>query len=98
MTFEARNVRDFTLVGAPDFRTTSGAVDGVRIVVWYRPGFPPRRPSWRRRRRRWAGEAKLLGLPYRTTTSPRPAGGYGMESPGLTWIPPVPAASVPRRP
>ena len=38
-TFEARNVRDFTIVGAPDFRVTSATVGGVAVHVWGRPGF-----------------------------------------------------------
>ena len=39
-------------------------------------------------KRRSDREAALLGsYPYRTYDLAQTAGGYGMESPGLTWIP-----------
>jgi hypothetical protein len=87
MTFEARDVRDFTLVGAPDFRTTSATVNGVVIVVWYRPGFPAS-SVMSAAKTAFAREAKLLGpYPYPRYEIAQTGGGYGMESPGLTWIP-----------
>jgi hypothetical protein len=87
MSFEARNVRDFTLVGAPDFRTASGTVNGVVVRVWYRPGFAAS-TVLSAARTALAREAKLLGAyPYPSYELAQTGGGYGMESPGLTWIP-----------
>ena len=86
-TFEARNVRDFAFTGAPDYRTTSATVGGVVVRVWYRPGFAAS-TVLSAAKVALAREAKLLGAyPYRTYDLAETAGGYGMESPGLTWIP-----------
>ena len=86
-TFEARNVRDFVFTGAADYRTSSATVGGVVIRVWGRPGFP-RSDVLAAAKIALAREAKLLGAyPYPTYDLAQTAGGYGMESPGLTWIP-----------
>jgi hypothetical protein len=86
-TFEARNVRDFAFVGAPDYRITSATVNGVIIRVLGRPGFPIS-TVLAAAKAALSREAKLLGAyPYRTYEIAQTAGGYGMESPGLTWIP-----------
>ena len=51
------------------------------------PGFPAS-ASCRPRRRRFArGAARSAPYPYQTYDLAQTAGGYGMESPGLTWIP-----------
>ena len=85
--FEARNVRDFAITGAPDYRVTSATVGGVVIHVWGRPGFATS-AVMAAAKSALAKEAALLGLyPYRTYDLAQTAGGYGMESPGLTWIP-----------
>jgi hypothetical protein len=86
-TFEARNVRDFAFVGAPDYRITSATVNGVIIRVLGRPGFPIS-TVLAAAKTALSRETKLLGAyPYRTYEIAQTAGGYGMESPGLTWIP-----------
>lgn len=86
-TFEARNVRDFAIVGAPDYRITSATVDGVIIRVLGRAGFPIS-TVLAAAKTALSREARLLGAyPYRTYELAQTAGGYGMESPGLTWIP-----------
>lgn len=86
-TFEATNVRDFAIVGAPDFKRTSTTVGGVTIRVKSRPGFPAA-TVLSAARTALAREAALLGpYPYPTYELVQTAGGYGMESPGLTWIP-----------
>ncbi len=87
MVYEARNVRDFSLTGAPDYVTHAAIVGGVVVRVWSRPGFP-----WSTAliaaKTALAKEAALLGAyPYPTYDLAQTAGGYGMESPGLTWIP-----------
>ena len=87
MTFEATNVRDFAMVGAPDFGTSTASVGGVTIVVWGRPGFP-RSTVLSAAKVALARESRLLGAyPYRRYELAQSAGGFGMESPGLTWIP-----------
>lgn len=86
-SFEARNVRDFVFAGAPDYRTVSATVGTVLVHVWYRPGFPAS-TVLAAAKTALTREAKLLGAyPYRTYDLAQTGGGYGMESPGLTWIP-----------
>jgi len=86
-TFDARNVRDFSIVGAPDYRITSATVNGAIIRVLGRPGFPIS-TVLSAAKTALALEASMLGAyPYRTYEIAQTAGGFGMESPGLTWIP-----------
>ena len=85
--FEARNVRDFAFTAATDYRLQSATVGGVVIHVWGRPGFPSS-SVMTAAKRALSREAVLLGpYPYRTYDVAQTAGGFGMESPGLTWIP-----------
>ena len=85
--FEARNVRDFVFTGAADYRVSSATVGGVVIHVWGRPGFPIA-TVLSAAKVALAREAALLGpYPYRTYDLAQTGGGYGMEAPGLTWIP-----------
>ncbi|MDQ3127875.1 MAG: hypothetical protein M3Q66_05375 [Chloroflexota bacterium] len=85
--FEARNVRDFAITGAPDYRLTSATVGGVVIHVWGRPGFATS-SVMAAAKSALAKEAALLGpYPYKTYDLAQTGGGYGMESPGMTWIP-----------
>ena len=86
-TFKASDVRDFTITAATDYRTQSRVVGPTTVRVWYRPGAP--------------GAAMLdaaadafVGLRNKLGPYPHPffkvvqsSGGYGMESPGLIWIP-----------
>ncbi|HUQ78895.1 MAG TPA: hypothetical protein VM427_08530 [Patescibacteria group bacterium] len=85
--FEARHVRDFAITGAPDYRLASATVGGVVVHVWGRPGFATS-SVMAAAKSALAKEAALLGpYPYKTYDLAQTAGGYGMESPGLTWIP-----------
>jgi hypothetical protein len=85
--FEARNVRDFSFTAATDYALQSATVGNVIIHVWGRPGFPMA-AAMRAAKTALSREAALLGAyPYRTYDVAQTAGGYGMESPGLTWIP-----------
>jgi hypothetical protein len=85
--FEARNVRDFAFTAAPDYALRSTTVGSVVIHVWSRPGFPAA-TVLAAARTALLREAALLGAyPYSTYDVAQTAGGYGMESPGLTWIP-----------
>jgi len=59
----------------------------VTVRVWYRPGFPAA-ATLSAAKTALSREAALLGAyPYRTYDLAQTAGGFGMESPGLTWIP-----------
>jgi len=85
--FEAVNVRDFALAGAPDYAVHLATVGGVVIRVWSRAGFPAA-TVLSAAKTALSKEAALLGpYPYPTYDLAQTAGGYGMESPGLTWIP-----------
>jgi hypothetical protein len=85
--FEAKNVRDFVFVGAPDYTTHSVKVGAATVRVYGRAGFPAS-TVLAAARTALSREAALLGAyPYATYDLAQTAGGYGMESPGLTWIP-----------
>jgi len=95
-TFEARNVRDFTVAGAPDFKTGSRMVGGTTVRVWYRPGFPATTALDQAARAIERMGALAGAYPYPTFKVVQSPGGYGMESPGLIWIPTgIAASSVP---
>lgn len=86
-TFEARNVRDFAFTAAPDYKTISSTVGDTVIRVYYRPGGPAS-AILSAAKKAIANMEPLVGpYPYRTYDLAQTAGGYGMEAPGLTWIP-----------
>ena len=85
--FEASNVRDFTVTASTNFDTRVRQVGDTTIKVWYRPGT---------RGALWLDaaadafallEARLGPYGYPTLDVVQSAGGSGMESPGLIWIP-----------
>jgi aminopeptidase N len=89
-TFEARDVRDFTLTAAADFRSTAVVVDGVTVRYYYRATTS--RAAAIRLRDTAADvfrrlQQRLGPYPYATFRIVQSAGGYGMESPRLIWIP-----------
>jgi hypothetical protein len=85
--YEAQNVRDFSFVGAPDYASHSVKVGTVTVRVYGRAGFPAS-TVLAAATTALSREAALLGAyPYATYDLAQTAGGYGMESPGLTWIP-----------
>jgi hypothetical protein len=86
-TFEARNVRDFVFAAAPDYRTISSTVGDTVIRVYYRPGGPASAILAAAKRAIAKMEPLVGPYPYRTYNLAQTAGGYGMEAPGLTWIP-----------
>ncbi len=85
--FEARNVRDVTVTAAPDFRTRAVTVGSVRVRYYYRSSanaatiLDAAADAMRRY------QSRLGAYPYSTFKVVQSAGGYGMESPGLIWIP-----------
>jgi hypothetical protein len=87
-TFVARNVRDFTLTASPSYRTGSVTYGSKVVRVYYRSGAPASSmlSSARRAISRYSGLLNA-SYPYATYKVVQSSGGYGMESPGLTWIP-----------
>lgn len=86
-TFEARNVRDFVFAAAPDYKTISATVGDTVIRVYYRTGAPAQAILSAAKNAITKMEALVGPYPYETYDIAQTAGGYGMEAPGLTWIP-----------
>ena len=86
-TFEATNVRDFAFTAAPDYKRVSAVVGDNVIRVYYRGSFPAAAALAAAKRALTKMEALVGPYPYRTYRLAQTAGGYGMESPGLTWLP-----------
>jgi hypothetical protein len=85
--FEARNVRDFTVTAAADYRTRERIVGDNTVRVYYRPGAPGAAMLDGAADAFKAYEARLGPYPHGTFKVVQSAGGFGMESPGLIWIP-----------
>lgn len=85
--FEARNVRDFTVTAAADYQTRQRVVGDTTVRVWFRAGT--RGAAWLDAAADSfaALEERLGPYPYPTFKVVESAGGFGMESPGLIWIP-----------
>jgi aminopeptidase N len=85
--FVARNVRDVTITAAPDFRTATVLVGSTKVRYYYRSSanraliLDAAADAFRSMR------SRLGTYPYPIYKVVQSAGGYGMESPGLTWIP-----------
>jgi aminopeptidase N len=86
-------VRDFTVTAALDYRTRSRIVSGTTVRVYYRPGAPGARMLDAAADAFAALRARLGPYPYPTFKVVQSAGGYGMESPRLIWIPTGTAAA-----
>jgi hypothetical protein len=86
-TFEANDVRDFAFTAAPDYKTTSVTVGDTVIRVYYRPGGPGAAILAAAKHAIAKMEPLVGPYPYKTYDLAQTAGGFGMESPGLTWIP-----------
>jgi hypothetical protein len=88
-SFEARDVRDVSLVLAPDFEIATADAGGIAIRAFTRPGGLDGD--------RLVGEAANaltemanrldVAYPWPAFTIVETSGGIGMESPGLIWIP-----------
>ncbi len=85
--FEATNVRDLTTALAPDYRTLSATVGDNIVRVYYRPGAPASALLKAATAALTKLEARLGPYPYTTLKIVQSAGGYGMEGPGVAWIP-----------
>jgi hypothetical protein len=92
-TFEAQDVRDMTITASPSYRLTSVTVGLTTIRVYAKPGFPAA-AVLAYARTAIARMSTLVGAyPYPTYTVAQSAGGDGMESPELSWIPVLPTGS-----
>jgi hypothetical protein len=85
--FAATNVRDVTITAAPDFRTKSVLVGSVRVRYYYRSSANSALILDAAADAIRAYQARLGTYPYRVFKVVQSSGGYGMESPGLIWIP-----------
>ena len=85
--FEARNVRDVTITAAPDFRSRSVLVGSVRVRYYYRSSANAAAILDAAADAVRAYQTRLGGYPYPIFKVVQSSGGYGMESPGLIWIP-----------
>jgi hypothetical protein len=85
--FVARNVRDVTITAAPDFRTATVALGTKKVRYYYRSSANRALILDAAVDALRAMQARLGSYPYTIYKVVQSAGGYGMESPGLTWIP-----------
>jgi len=86
-TFEATNVRDFNFAASPYYRVSSVKVGNTWIKVYGKAGYPMS-TVMSYARHALARYGQLVGTyPYSTFKVAQSAGGYGMESPQLIWIP-----------
>ncbi len=85
--FVAKNVRDVTITAAPDFHTRETTVGDTIVRYYYRSStnaaaiLDGAADAFR------AIQARLGDYPYPTFKVVQSAGGYGMESPRLIWVP-----------
>ena len=86
-TFEATNVRDFVVTAAADYQTLTRQVGNTKVRLISRPGFPAARALDAAANAVHKLEAKLGPYPYGTLRVVQSAGAYGMEGPGIAWIP-----------
>ncbi len=86
-TFRAENVRDFTITASPDFRVAEKVVGDTTVRVYYRPGGPRAAMLAAAVHALTKMNALVGAYPYRSFRVAQSAGGYGMESPALIWVP-----------
>ncbi|HEU0236779.1 MAG TPA: hypothetical protein VFR14_10105 [Candidatus Limnocylindrales bacterium] len=85
--FRAENVRDFILTASPTYRTSSAQDGDTTVRVFYRDGAPAAEMI-DAARDAVRGMSALVGpYPYPVFNVAQSAGGYGMEGPGIIWIP-----------
>jgi aminopeptidase N len=84
--FTAVNVRDIT-TAISTYRTQSATVGDTTVRVYYRPGAPATALLTAAKAALGKLEARLGPYPYTILKIVQSAGGYGMEGPGVAWIP-----------
>ena len=88
--FTVTKVRDVNLSLAPDFSVTTTTVHGITIRAYSRPGGVSGSTLASQARLALDREAARVGVRYGWTSFTiveTAAGGYGMESPRMVWIP-----------
>jgi len=86
-TFRATDVRDFVITASPTYRSTSAKEGDTTVRVFYRPGAPASAMLRAARDALRETEALVGPYPYPVFNVAQSAGGYGMEGPGIIWIP-----------
>jgi hypothetical protein len=87
--FSLKNVRDVSVVLAPDFRVSKGEVDGIPIKAYTRPYGLSGDQLIAQAASAISNMAHLLGVAYPWTTLSivETQGGPGIAAPGLIWVP-----------
>ena len=94
-TYRATNVRDFIVTGASDYRVRSRTVGDTIVRVYARPGAPAAAMLDAAATALTRLEARVGPYPYRTLDVAQSSGRFGMEGPGIVWIPTgAPAANL----
>ncbi|MEO5704408.1 MAG: hypothetical protein ABIZ52_00330 [Candidatus Limnocylindrales bacterium] len=88
-SFFLENVRDVSVILAPDFSVATGKVSGIPIRAYTRPGGLSGPKLVQQAVDAIGNAADLLGVayPWTTLTVVETPGGVNLESPGLIWIP-----------
>jgi aminopeptidase N len=88
-SFEARDVRDVSLVLASDFEVATGDAGGIAVRAFTRPGGLDGDRLVAQAVNALTAMTDRLDVPYPwpAFTIVETSGGYGLESPGLIWIP-----------
>jgi hypothetical protein len=86
-TFLAHNVRDFTITASPFYRSRATTLGNTVIKVAYRRGTSSAALMAAARRAISRMEALVGQYPYPEFKVAQSSGGFGMESPGMIWIP-----------
>jgi hypothetical protein len=88
-SFSMVNVRELSIVLAPDFTVTRTTANGVPIRAYSRPGGITGTRLADLARQALVSEKARIGItyPWPAYTVVETKGGYGMESPALVWIP-----------
>jgi hypothetical protein len=89
-TFSVQNVRDVSVVLAPDFRMARATADGIPIRAFSRPGGTSSRRLADLAAAAIRSESDRLGMGYpgaALVVVETPGSGSGIESPGLLWVP-----------
>jgi aminopeptidase N len=86
-TWLAQNVRDFNVAASPSWSSRTTKLGGIAVRVYAFPGGNGRSLMTLALRALRRYQALMGPYPYPTFTVAESAGGSGLESPGLIWIP-----------
>ncbi|MEO8272493.1 MAG: hypothetical protein ABI620_00330 [Chloroflexota bacterium] len=88
-SFGLTDVRDVSIVLAPEFHVATGKVDGIPIRAYTKPGGLSASQLVEQAKAAISSQSDLLGVkyPWTTLTIVETPGGVGIEAPGIVWIP-----------